>query len=114
VLYDSFPENIILMGDVYLEEGYLEDISYKIDELNDLQILNRKFCESLLETITEACKPLSIEEYRKSDKYLKRSFPNDNNYNGRFDEILNYALNVSITSRVDKNNLNKVYNILNY
>lgn len=113
-IYNSFPEAIVLVGDVALEEDYLEGISYKIDELNDMQILNRKFCESLLGTIVEKCQPLSIEEFRKSDKYLKRSFPNDNNYSGRFDEVLNYALNMSITKRVDRNNINEVYNILNF
>ena len=113
-IYNSFPEAIVLVGDVALEEDYLDGISYEIDELNEMQILNRKFCESLLGTIVEKCQPLSIEEFRKSDKYLKRSFPNDNNYKGRFDEVLNYALNMSITTRVDRNNINKVYNILNF
>ena len=113
-IYNSFPEAIVLVGDVALEEDYLDGISYELEELNDMQILNRKFCETLLETIAEKCRPLSIEEFRKSDKYLKRSFPNDNTYNGRFDEVLNYALNMSITKRVDKNNINEVYNILNF
>tara|TARA_R110001592_G_scaffold96331_4_gene276806 strand:- start:127321 stop:131199 length:3879 start_codon:yes stop_codon:yes gene_type:complete len=113
-IYNSFPETIVIVGDVALEEDYLEGISYEIDELNEMQILNRKFCESLLGSIIEKCKPLSIDDYRKSDKYLTRSFPNDNYYRGRFDDVLNYALNISITSRVDKSNLNEVYNILNY
>ena len=112
-IYNSFPEAIVLVGDVALDEGYLEGILYKIYDLNDLQILNREFCESLLEIIAVKCKPLSIDEYRKSDKYLVRSFPNENNYNGRFDLVLDYALNCAITSRVDKSNLNEVYNILN-
>lgn len=110
-IYNSFPETIVITGDVVLEEDYLKAISYEIDELNDLQILNRKFYESLIEAIVEKCKSLSIKEFKKSDKYLLRSFPNSY-YDGRFEEILNYALNVSITCRVDKNNLNEVYNIL--
>ena len=113
-IYNSIPEAIVLVGDVALEEDYLDSISYEIEEFNELLILNRTFCESLLGTIVEKCKPLSIDEFIKSDKYLTRSFPNDNYYSGRFDEILNYALNISITSRVDKSNLNEVYNILNY
>ncbi len=113
-IYKGIPEVIVIVGDVALEEDYLEDISYEIDELNEMQILNRKFCETLLATISEKCKPLSINDFRKSDKYLKRSFPNDSYYSGRFAEVLNYALNISITNRVDRSNLNEVYNILNY
>lgn len=113
-IFNSFPETIVMVGDVALEEDYLEGISYEINELNDMQILNRKFCELLLETIVEKCRPLSIDEFRKSDKYLQRSFPNDNYYSGRFDEVINYALNKSITSRVERSNINEVYNILNF
>jgi len=112
-IYNSFPEAIVLVGDVALEEDYLEVISYEIALLNDMQILNREFCESLLKTIVEKCKPLSINDFRKSDKYLTRSFPNDKYYNGRLDEVINYALNISITNRVARSNLNEVYNILN-
>lgn len=112
-IYDGIPEAIVIVGDVALDEDYLEDISYEIDELNEMQILNRKFCETLLITISEKCKPLSINDFQKSDKYLRRSFPNDNFYNGRFAEVLNYALNISITSRVDRRNINEVYDILN-
>lgn len=112
-IYNSIPEAIVIVGDVALEEDYLDSISYEIDELNEMQILNRKFCETLLRTVEEKCKPLSINDFKKSDTYLTRSFPNDNYYGGRFDEVLNYALNMSITSRVDKSNINEVYNILN-
>lgn len=112
-IYNSFSEAIVLVGEVALQEDYLEGIMYEIEELNDMQLLNRKFCESLLGTIIEKCKPLSIDDFRKSDKYLKRSFPNDNHYKGRFAEVLNYALNISITCRVEKCNLIEVYNILN-
>ena len=67
-----------------------------------MRILNRKFCESLLETLESKCKPLSINDFRKSDKYLKRSFPHDKYYSGRYDEALRYALNKAISKRVDK------------
>jgi hypothetical protein len=113
-IFNSIPEAIVIVGDVALEDDYLEGIAYEIDELNQMQILNRKFCETLLGTIEEKCKPLSINDFIKSDKYLKRSFPNDNYFEGRFDEVLNYALNMAITSRVDRSNINEVYNILNY
>lgn len=113
-IYDGIPEAIVIVGDVALDEDYLEDISYEIEELNEMQLLNRMFCETLLTTISEKCKPLSINDFQKSDKYLRRSFPNDNYYNGRFAEVLSYALNISITSRVDRSNINEVFNILNY
>ena len=112
-IYRDIPDTIILVGDVALDEKHLEAISYEINELNYMQILNREFCESLLKTIEIKCRPLSIAEFRKSDKYLRRSFPNDTYYSGRFEEILRYSLNISITNRVDKRNLNEVYNILN-
>jgi hypothetical protein len=112
-LLKSIPDSIILVGDVVLEESFLEPISYEIDELNDLQILNRTFCETLLTTIKDLCKPLSINEFKKSDIYLKRSFHEEKYFEGRFKEILDYALNIAITPRVDKSNINKVYDILN-
>jgi hypothetical protein len=112
-LYTSFLETTINGGDVVLEEDYLEDISYEIDALNNMQILNGQFCKTMLKTISDKCKPLSIDEFIKSDRYLTRSFPNDY-YSGRFKEILNYAINMSITSKVSRDNLDEVYNILNY
>ena len=112
-IYSSLPGTIIIVGDVALEEEYLEGISYEINELNYMQILNRKFCETLLKTIVEKCKPLSIDEFRKSDKYLKRSFPEDSYFSGRYYEVLRYSLNKAISDRVDKKSMNKVYEILN-
>lgn len=112
-LNESIPNTVILVGSVALEEDYLEPIENEIYLLDDLGILNREFCETLLLKIKEFCKPLSIKDYIKSDGYLNRSFK-DNNYNeGRFYSILKNSLNIAITPRVDKSNWKQVFEIIN-
>jgi hypothetical protein len=112
-LNQSITDNIILVGEVLLDEQFLMPIQKKIDKLNYMNILNKKFCDDLLAKIKEYCSPLTTLEYKKSDKYLKRSFYNERYIEGRYEQMLSYALNVSINPRVDKNNIKEVYKILN-
>lgn len=112
-LKNLFPLNIIVTGEVYLDEDYLDDIEYELRELNSLQILNGKFANDLLLNISQYCDGLSVQEYIKSDGYLKRSFYTEQNPKGRFQILLKHALNVAITPRVDQKNLNDVFEILN-
>ena len=110
---DVIPVQIKSAGDIELEENYLKDIEFEIQQLNELQILNRSFCISLLKKIEEYVAPLTISEFRKSDKYLLRSFYEDKNESGRFGQLLRFALNVSILQRVDRITWDAVYDILN-
>lgn len=112
-IQNSIPESVILTGEVFLEEDYLVSIQNIIDDLNNELLLDDKFCLILNRLIDEYCYPLSKIEVAKSDKYLSRSFYNEDRVIGRFHYILRHALNNAICYRVDKNNLEFVYNIIN-
>lgn len=104
---------IISYAEVILDEPHLSTISGKIDQLNQLGILNREFCIKLNQKIKEYCLPLSISDFISSDKYLKRSFYNNPEYKGRYAELIDCALNYAIFSNVNKSNIDQVTNILN-
>ncbi len=109
----SIPDTFTKTGEVFLDEDFLFSIRATLEELNDEELLNREFCESLILKTKEYCSPLEIFDVEKSDKYLKRSFYNETQYFGRFEDILNHALNVAINNSVDKNNIKVIHKILN-
>lgn len=103
----------IKTGDIFLEEDFLRPIDDTLEELNNQELLNGKFCEILTSKVKEYCFQLEPIDIVKSDKYLRRSFYNETQYRGRYDDILNHALNTAITSVVNKDNLKTIYEILN-
>lgn len=109
----TIPKSVVLTGEVVFEEDYLESIAYEIYELNDIQILNREFSETLLSKVKEYCSPLSVRDYQRSDNYLQRSFYENKDSDIRFRQLIKYALNVAVCPRVDQNNFQEVYDILN-
>lgn len=113
ILKDQIPKAKILTGEVILDDAFLIPIKDDIDYFNDMQILNREFCEVLKATILEYCNPLLPIDFAKSDRYVKRSFYDDTYYSGRYPELLHHALNHAIMCRVDEKNINEIYDYLN-
>jgi len=109
----SIPKSIASAGEVYLEEDFLNLIQYEIDELNEESILDENFCKKLIMLIDEYCNPLQKLEVVKSDKYLERSFYNEQDFTGRYYYILRHALNKAISHRVDENNIELIDEIIN-
>ncbi|WP_376777141.1 trypsin-like peptidase domain-containing protein [Flavobacterium covae] len=109
----SIPKSISSSGEVYLEEDFLNLIQYEIDELNEKSILDEEFCRKLIKLIDEYCNPLQKLEVVKSDKYLARSFYNEQDFTGRYNYILKHALNNAISHRVDENNIELIDEIIN-
>ncbi|WP_313385960.1 serine protease [Chishuiella sp.] len=112
-IQNSIPESVILTGKVFLEEDYIASVQDRIDDLNDEMLLDNKFCLTFNQLIDEYCYPLSKIEVAKSDKYLSRSFYNEDRIIGRYQYILRHALNNAVSSRIDKNNIELIYNIIN-
>lgn len=110
---ERIPKVVILVGRVNVVNNSLDPISYEINRLNELQLLNADFEESLLSNITLLCQPLTMTEVKKSDNYLRRSYFLDYRQDGRFENILRHALNVTVAPRVDCIHLDQVYEILN-
>ncbi len=109
----TIPDTVVDSGDVFLEESYLAPIEYEITELNEMGLLDKKFCNGLLASIEEYCAPLTPNELMKSDRYLERSFYDESDVEGRQIVILNYALNKAILENVDKGRMERVFKILN-
>ncbi|WP_017496413.1 serine protease [Flavobacterium sp. WG21] len=116
-LYDqfilSYPISVAASNEVDLNLEYLEFIEYELSMLNEMGILNRSFCESLVAEIESAVKPLSIAEFQKADYYTKRSFFESVNGIERFEYVLKYALNKAVNQRVSIENAEDVYEIVN-
>ena len=114
VIKNSIPTTLILTDEVYFENdlhlAYIYDI---LDDLNSKLLLNKQFCLQLNELIDCYCMPLTKEEVKKSDRYFRRSFPEDM-IEGRYNEYVRHALNIAINSRVSHNNIDEIFNIINY
>lgn len=113
-LKKQIPKTKILTGEVILDDAFLIPIRDEIEHFNDMQILNREFCEILKTKVLKYCKPLLPIDFAKSDKYLKRSFYDDVYYRGRYPELLYHAINHAITCRVDEINIDEIYEYLNF
>lgn len=103
-------------GDVVIEEDYLEQISDLLYELNELNILNKEFAETLLDQVKNLSPLPSIKESQKASSYIDRSFNNHNAINlvPDFDTLLRYALNIAINSCVTLDQKEKVADILRF
>lgn len=116
-LYEKFitsiPASLPKTNEVDLEFDYLEFIEFELSSLNDMNILDKDFCEVLISTIKICVAPLTIEEFQKSDYYIKRSFYESVNGLERFEYILKYALNIAINSKVSFLNMDTVYDNVN-
>lgn len=114
VIENSIPNTLISAGEVYFDDdSHLTYINDVLDELNLRLFLNEQFCIELDELIDHYCLPLIKEEVKRSDRYLWRSFPEDLIV-GRYNEYLRHALNVAIYSRVSRDNIDEIFNIINY
>ncbi|MFT4847695.1 MAG: hypothetical protein ACI8ZO_000286 [Flavobacteriales bacterium] len=112
-LNKTILDSPIKTGDIFLEEDFLTPIEDTLEKLNNAKLLNGEFCKILTSKVKEYCYQLKPIDVVKSDKYLRRSFYNETQYRGRYDDILNYSLNTAITSVVNKDNMKTIYEILN-
>lgn len=112
-LKNLIPKARIVTGEVILEDDFLIPIEDEIEYFNEMQILNREFCEILKYKVLAYCNPLLPINFATSDRYLKRSFYDDTFYRGRYPELLNHALNHAIMCRIDEVNINEIYDYLN-
>ena len=103
----------IKTGDIFFEEDFLLPIDSTLEKLNNEELLNGEFCKILISKIKEYCHPLKSSDIAKSDEYLKRSFFDETKYRGRYNDLLNHALNNAIITVVNKNNIETVNEILN-
>ena len=113
-LNSTLPESIAGGREVAFAEEMLTPVQKEIDELNDLKILDREFCESILTTVEKACGSMPWQDILKADKYLMRSYHESRyTYEGNYHELLRYVLNQSIMPRVAKNNVDQIFEIIN-
>lgn len=112
-IQSTIPKSIVLTGEVFLEEDYLDLIQYEIDDLNEELLLDEKFCLKLNKFIDDYCNSLKKAEVAKSDKYLIRSFYSEEDFSGRYQYLLRHALNNAISHRIDENNIELINEIIN-
>ena len=111
-LENSIPQTVILSNEVYLDEPYLLPIQDELSALNQLNLLNRGFCQDFLNKVRNLCAPLSPDEHYRADRYVKRSFSSTGEYCLPFHALLHFALNSALAVRVDRKHWNKVIDIL--
>jgi len=113
-LMRSIPTTTILTGKVFLEDdSHLAAIHYEIDLLNEEMFLDDEFYSRLESLFNEYCLPLTPQDVKRSDRYLRRSFSDYLPFSGRYNHYLRHALNAAIMNRVDQNNIIKIYDTLN-
>ena len=109
------PNTIILTGKVTFEDDshlvYIHDI---IDDLNSQMFLNSEFSNDIDQFINEFCLPEKKENVKRSDRYLRRSFPIQTMIEGTYNEIVRHSLNKALCKRVSIDNIEELYKIVNY
>ncbi|WP_313567148.1 hypothetical protein, partial [Empedobacter sp.] len=111
---NSIPNTTILTCEVLFEEPHLAIIQDIIDDLNSESLLNKEFCEQINQLLDEYCSPLEKLEINKSDKYLRRSFYNEEWILGRYNYFVKHALNNAISQRVAHSNIDTIYELIDY
>ncbi|MDV2449078.1 hypothetical protein CMU93_16425 [Elizabethkingia anophelis] len=111
---NSIPNTTILTGEVFFEEPHLVIIQDIIDDLNSKLLLNKEFCEQINQLLDEYCSPLEKLEIKKSDKYLRRSYYNEEWILGRYNYFVKHALNNAISQRVAHSNIDTIYELIDY
>lgn len=111
-IHTSFPQSIKPGADVEFDEPYLFLINPILDQLKNLDLLNGVFCRDFLEVVTQLSKPLTISEQFRAGYYLERSYYDDETHYRRGVHILRQAINLSITPRVSKDNIEHIADIL--
>jgi len=112
IIISTFPSISPTFREIDLSEDYLDYIDWEINCLNGLNLLDKKFCETLIQTIEDCVSPLNINDYIKSDTYVSRSFYESTNGATRFEYILKHALNVAINDRVTVKNIEDIREIV--
>ncbi|WDF66122.1 S1 family peptidase [Flavobacterium sp. KACC 22763] len=105
----SFPEVVAPTAEVDIDEVFLESIEWNISRLNEKNLLDNFFCETLISTINQCIAPLSINEFIKSDDYVNRSFYESTNGPTRFEYVVKHSLNIAINHRVSLCNMDEIF-----
>ena len=108
----SFDEIISQGADVYFEEPYIQLINPIIDSFMELNVLNGAFCKEFLLKIDKISEPLSIFDQIRAGHYLERSYFENEVHYRRAVHILRQAFNLTIPSRVTRNNIETAAAIL--
>lgn len=111
-LISEFPDGNVTGSDVYLDDHSLIPIEDLLDDLNNMEILNRAFCEGIMENVSELSKPLSVIDQRRVEKYIRRSFYEEDIEVGHYTYLLRSAVNKSLIGRVGKSQIDEVSTIL--
>lgn len=111
-LLRGFPETVSPGADVDFEEPYMAVIKTIVDSFKELNILNGVFCRDFLEKVNELSKPLSIYGQFRAGHYLERSYHDDEIHYRRGVHILRQAFNLTISSRVTRDGIDRAALIL--
>ena len=112
-LNDRIPQTIILTGSVIIDEPFLTPIEVEIDILDEFGILDKNFCLALKKNVIDFCYPLSPEDFIRADRYIDRSFYDNGYINRSYPELLLHSLNCAIMTRVSKENMSDIFDIIN-
>jgi hypothetical protein len=111
-LQTSLPKTNNSSSDIYLDEEYLEPVLGQLGQIGSLEILDRSFCDSFLTHSTTVFEPLTINEKKRVDKYVKRSFYQDRIDISSYDYGILASLNINLTQHVGLEKGSEVYQIL--
>ncbi|WP_433863827.1 hypothetical protein [Sphingobacterium thalpophilum] len=111
-LIDSIPMTISPSTDVELDEPFLPLIQDIIDSLEYLGVLNGSFCRKFMEKVTEVSAPLNIQDQFRAGHYLERSYYDEELHYRRAKHVLRQSINLAVSSRVARENIDKVADIL--
>lgn len=108
----TFPIGKVIGTDVYLDDSSLTPIKETLDELNSMEILNRAFCESLMQNISELSVPLRVVDQLRVDSYIRRSFYEEDINFGYYKYLLQYVVNKTLIGRVSDLQVENIRTIL--
>jgi hypothetical protein len=111
-LLSLFKDGSFSGSDVYLDNDALVPIDQLIDELNSMEILNTRFCETLMDNVRMVCQPLSAIDQLRVQRYVRRSFFDEEFDIGHYDYLIRCSLNSAILDNVGIDQIEDVKLIL--
>lgn len=125
ILLELYPEsdsklpiiNLLFMpgtfsGSEVVMDDNIQATTDLIEDLNLESVLNKEFCKSFYSMVDDLAKPLRVAEQQDVERYVRRSFFNEEIEIGSYEFLERYAINLALSKNVYVNQLDDIKEIM--
>ena len=85
-----------------------QELNYQLNQLNGIANINEEFLQKLISNLKEKISPLTVEELRKVDEILERSFHIPKDFSDIYSRTIKNEINLLISDYVTIDNYNEL------